>query len=70
MWDRGKYYTDIVEITAVCYDNTILNQLNDTSDHPDADLFLLSVEYIELVKPVIHPSGASALAPSYLWRLG
>jgi hypothetical protein len=52
VWDRGKYYTDIVEITTVCYDNTILNQLNNTSDHPDADLFLLSVEYIELVKPL------------------
>ena len=51
VWDRGKFYTDIVEVTAVCYDNTILNQLNNTSDHPDADLFLLSVEYIALVKP-------------------
>ena len=51
VWDPGKFYTDFVEITAVCYDNTILNQLNGTSDHPDADLFLLSVEYVECIRP-------------------
>ena len=50
VWDPCKFYTDLVEITAVCYDNTILNQLNGTSDHPDADLFVLSVEYIECIR--------------------
>ena len=51
VFDRGKFRSDIVEITAVCYDNTILNQLNDTSDHPDADLFTLSVDYIDMTRP-------------------
>ena len=51
VWDPGKFYSDIVEITAVCYDNTILNVLNHTSDHPDADLFLLSVEYVDYTRP-------------------
>jgi hypothetical protein len=51
IYDPKSLYTDICEITSVCYDYTALRIRNAQDNHPGAYLFVLSCRYVELTKP-------------------